>query len=114
MGNSIAPLGVDYTQANALGDQLNLPYFSAIISNDILNNAYINQVSLPFVNFKKRRSMMRTYSGNDQPMVPSWGQRRLKRSIQTSTTDITNSQQDDEVMRGKTKSNKTTSTIQKI
>ena len=101
MGNAIAPLGVDYTQANALGDTLNLPYFSAVISNDILSNAMINRVSLPFVNFKKRRSMMRTYSGDNQPIVPPWGQRRLKRSTQTSSVEIRNAQHEDEVMRGK-------------
>ena len=110
MGNAIAPLGVDYTQANALGDQLSLPYFSAIISNDILDNSLINSVSLPFINFKKRRSMMRTYSGNNQPIVPPWGQRRLKRSTQTTSVgDIRKAQHENEVMRGKANSNKTAS-----
>jgi hypothetical protein len=43
--------------------------------------------------------MMRTYSDDDQPIVPPWGQRRLKRSIQTSA-DISKAQQEDDVMRG--------------
>ena len=110
MGSEMCIRDRDYTQANALGDQLSLPYFSAIISNDILSNSMINRISLPFVNFKKRRSMMRTYTGDNQPIVPPYGQRRLKRSSQTTNVDdMRSAQHEDEVMRGKTKSNKTAS-----
>lgn len=101
MGNQIAPIGVDYTDANLLGDTLNLPYFYGVISNELLSGAIINRIFMPGVVFKKRRSMMRKYPDDEQPIVPPWGQRRLKRSIQTSA-DISRAQQEDEIMRGKT------------
>ena len=100
MGNLMAPLGVDYTNANSLGDAFNLPYFYSTITNEFLDNKVINRINFPFVGIKKRRDMMRTYSDDNLPIVPPWGQRRLKRSLQSSA-DIRNAQQEDEVMRGK-------------
>jgi hypothetical protein len=99
MGNQLAPLGVDYQNANAVGDVLNLPYFYGSISNDILDGAIFNRIFFPGGNIKKRRSMARSFSKDELPIVPPWGQRRLKRSTQT-TADINRSQQEDEIMRG--------------
>ena len=100
MGNQLAPLGVDYQNANAVGDVLNLPYFYGSISNDILDGAIFNRIFFPGGNIKKRRSMARSFPKDELPIVPPWGQRRLKRSTQT-TADINRSQQEDEIMRGK-------------
>ena len=100
MGNQLAPLGVDYQNANAVGDVLNLPYFYGSISNDILDGAIFNRIFFPGGNFKKRRSMARSFPKDELPIVPPWGQRRLKRSTQTNA-DINRSQQEDEIMRGK-------------
>ena len=100
MGNQIAPLGVDYTEANALGDTINLPYYYASISNNLLSGFNVNQISIPGFTLNKKRAMTRSYSQDDRPIVPPWGQRRLKRSINNSA-DINRAQQEDEVMRGK-------------
>ena len=101
MGNQIAPLGVNYSEANALGDTLNLPYFYASIPKNLLNGAVINNILVPgLVELKKKRSMMRSFTKDDRPIVPPWGQRRLKRSMQNSA-EINRAQQEDEVMRGK-------------
>ena len=100
MGNQLAPLGVDYQNANAVGDVLNLPYFYGSISNDILDGAIFNRIFFPGGNIKKRRSMGRSFPKEELPIVPPWGQRRLKRSTQTNA-DINRSQQEDEIMRGK-------------
>ena len=101
MGNQIAPLGVNYEEANALGDTMNLPYFYATISKNLLNGKLINNILVPgLVELKKKRSMMRSFTNDDRPIVPPWGQRRLKRSMQNSA-DINRAQQEDEVMRGK-------------
>ena len=104
MGNQIAPLGVDYTEANALGDTINLPYYYASISNNLLSGTgkLFNQISIPGFTLNKKRAMTRSYSQDDRPIVPPWGQRRLKRSINNSA-DINRAQQEDEVMRGKLK-----------
>ena len=101
MGNQIAPLGVNYDQANALGDSFNLPYFYASISNNVLSgsNKIFDRISVPGFTLNKKRAMTRSYSQDDRPIVPPWGQRRLKRSIM-SNAEITQAQQEDEVMRG--------------
>ena len=102
MGNQIAPLGVDYTQANALGDTINLPYFYASFSNNLLSgsNKIFDRISVPGFTLNKKRAMTRSYSQDDRPIVPPWGQRRLKRSS-TNNAEISRAQQEDEVMRGK-------------
>jgi len=101
MGNQIAPLGVDYTQANALGDTINLPYFYASFSNNLLSgsNKIFDRISVPGFTLNKKRAMTRSYSQDDRPIVPPWGQRRLKRSS-TNNAEISRAQQEDEVMRG--------------
>ena len=102
MGNQIAPLGVDYSQANALGDTINFPYYYASIPSNILSGSgkLFNQISIPGFTLNKKRAMTRSFSQDDRPIVPPWGQRRLKRSINNSA-DINRAQQEDEVMRGK-------------
>ena len=86
MGNQIAPLGVNYDQANALGDSFNLPYFYASISNNVLSgsNKIFDRISVPGFTLNKKRAMTRSYSQDDRPIVPPWGQRRLKRSIMSN------------------------------
>ena len=103
MGNQISPIGVDYTDANSLGDTFNLPYFYRVISNQLLSGAIFKNLMFPGVNVKKRRSVMRTYPEEDLPIDPPWSQRRIKRSVQ-SRADIARANQEDEVMRGKTTS----------
>ena len=102
MGNQIAPLGVNYDQANALGDSLNLPYFYASVSNNILSgaNKMFDRISVPGFTLNKKRAMTRSYSQDERPIVPPWGQRRLKRST-INNSDIKRAQQEDEVMRGR-------------
>ena len=104
MGNAISPLGVDYADANALGNRMNLPYIKAVINDELLSGTTFNRILFPGyqIGSKKRRSMMRGYQDDDGPIVPPWGQRRLKRSIQNSA-DVARAAQDDEVMRGKKK-----------
>ena len=102
MGNQIAPLGVNYDQANALGDSLNLPYFYASVSNNILSgaNKMFDRISVPGFTLNKKRAMTRSYSQDERPIVPPWGQRRLKRST-INNSEIKRAQQEDEVMRGR-------------
>ena len=102
MGNQIAPLGVNYDQANALGDSLNLPYFYASVSNNILSgaNKMFDRISVPGFTLNKKRAMTRSYSQDERPIVPPWGQRRLKRSTMNNS-EIKRAQQEDEVMRGR-------------
>lgn len=100
MGNQIAPIGVDYTEANSLGDTFNLPYLYGVISNEILSGTILNRLMFPGLTIKKRRSIMRKYP-DEAPLVPSWGQRRLKRSVKSSA-DFSRARQEDEIMRGKT------------
>ena len=47
MGNAISPLGVDYADANALGNQINLPYFKAVIDDEILSGTTFNRILFP-------------------------------------------------------------------
>ena len=101
MGNQISPMGVDYTDANSLGDTLYLPYFYGVISNQLLSGTIFKSLMFPGVNVRKRRSMMRKYPEEGLTIVPPWGQRRIKRSVQ-SRAAIARANQEDEIMRGKT------------
>ena len=109
MGNQIAPIGVDYSEANTLGNSLGLPHLYGVINNEILSGTIFNRVLFPGLTIKKKRSLMRKYP-DESPIVPPWGQRRMKRSAQTST-EIARAQKEDELMRGKTKNSSRWKTV---